>query len=130
MSKSEQTDQSKSERANEEVKYPEESAGKPSVFGCPECHGVLWELNEGELVCFRCRVGHSYAPGSLYEDLSEGAERSLWVAMRALEERAAMSRRMAESITSFGAERERLLDQAAGDMEHAERIREMMFKSE
>lgn len=130
MSESDQTGKPENDRANEEVKYPEEGAGQPSVFACPECHGVLWELNDGDLVRFRCRVGHSYSPGSLQEDLSENAESSLWAAMRALEEKAAMNRRLADTVFAFGSERERLRDQAAADMEHADRIREMIFKSE
>src|SRR5262249_13975549 len=31
--------------------------GRPSPFACPDCHGVLWELEEGKLLQFRCRVG-------------------------------------------------------------------------
>ena len=30
-------------RASEEV-------GTPSVFSCPECHGVLWEVEDGKLL--------------------------------------------------------------------------------
>jgi two-component system chemotaxis response regulator CheB len=36
-------------RENEEVFFSEQGNGKPSVFACPECHGVLWELQEGKL---------------------------------------------------------------------------------
>jgi two-component system chemotaxis response regulator CheB len=43
-------------RANEEVVYSDEGVGNPSVFACPECHGVLWEVKEGRLGRFRCRV--------------------------------------------------------------------------
>ncbi|MEY4577436.1 MAG: hypothetical protein RL701_2139, partial [Pseudomonadota bacterium] len=39
--------------------------GVPSAFACPDCHGVLWELHEGKLVRYRCRVGHAYLPQSL-----------------------------------------------------------------
>ena len=34
--------------------------GEPSPYSCPECGGVLWELKNGELMRFRCRVGHAY----------------------------------------------------------------------
>jgi two-component system chemotaxis response regulator CheB len=70
--------------------------GKPSAFACPECHGVLWELQEGKLVRFRCRVGHSYLPQSLSAAQSERAEEALWSALRTLRENAALSDRLAE----------------------------------
>jgi len=28
--------------------------GRRSVLACPDCHGVMWEVNEGELVRYRC----------------------------------------------------------------------------
>ncbi|WP_322745225.1 chemotaxis protein CheB [Nostoc sp. LEGE 12447] len=31
--------------------------GKPSTFGCPECGGILWEVEERNLLRFRCRTG-------------------------------------------------------------------------
>ncbi len=68
--------------------------GKPSAFSCPDCHGVLWEISEGELVRYRCRVGHAYSPQSLLASQSENLEEALWIAMRALEENAAMAERL------------------------------------
>jgi two-component system chemotaxis response regulator CheB len=38
---------------------PVEQLGRPSEFTCPECHGVLWELNDDDLLRFRCRAGQS-----------------------------------------------------------------------
>jgi two-component system chemotaxis response regulator CheB len=62
-----------------------ERPGTPSTFACPECGGTLWELQEGELTRFRCRVGHAFSPDSLLAEQSEALETALWSAFRALE---------------------------------------------
>ncbi|MDQ2764391.1 MAG: chemotaxis protein CheB, partial [Pseudomonadota bacterium] len=77
-------------------------AGDPSGYACPECHGVLWEIQEGELVRFRCRVGHAYSPDSLLASQSQGLEDALWVALRALEESASLARRLSERAGQRG----------------------------
>src|SRR5262245_34861077 len=58
--------------------------GKPSAFGCPECGGVLWEIDDAQLLRFRCRVGHAYSADSLVVEQTEGVEDALWAALRAL----------------------------------------------
>lgn len=73
----------------------EEIPGTPSAFACPECHGTLWELRDDDLIRFRCRVGHAYSPESLLAEHGKSLEAALWAALRALEEAAALSRRMA-----------------------------------
>jgi two-component system chemotaxis response regulator CheB len=70
--------------------------GAASVFACPECHGTLWETDEGGLLRFRCRVGHVYSPDSMLAAHSDSVDRALWAALRSLEERAALTRRMAD----------------------------------
>jgi two-component system chemotaxis response regulator CheB len=70
--------------------------GAPSVFTCPECHGALWEADEQGLLRFRCRVGHIYSPESMIAAQTDEVDRALWVALRTLEERAAMAYRLAE----------------------------------
>jgi two-component system chemotaxis response regulator CheB len=69
--------------------------GVPSAFACPDCHGVLWELREGDLVRYRCRVGHAYLPQALSAAQSNRLEESLWVALRTLKENRALSERLA-----------------------------------
>jgi two-component system chemotaxis response regulator CheB len=74
----------------------EDRPGKPSVFTCPECHGTLWEADEGGVLRFRCRVGHVYSPDSMLSAQTDEVDRALWVALRTLEERAALAYRLAE----------------------------------
>ncbi len=76
--------------------------GSPSAFSCPDCHGVLWEVPDGPLVRFRCRVGHAFSPESLAAVQEESVEDALWVAYRALEESAAMSTRLTARLRERG----------------------------
>jgi two-component system, chemotaxis family, protein-glutamate methylesterase/glutaminase len=76
--------------------------GVPSTMACPECHGVLWEVKDGELVRFRCRVGHAYSDEALLVHQSEQLEAALWTALRALEEHTALGRRLAARANSRG----------------------------
>ena len=74
----------------------EEKPGTPSVFGCPHCGGVLWELEDGDSLRFRCRVGHAFGAEGLAGAQSESLDTALWSAFRALEENAALIRRLAQ----------------------------------
>ena len=69
--------------------------GIPSTMSCPECHGTLWEHREGELIGFRCRVGHAFTEEALLSIQAEQLEAALWTALCALEEHSALSRRLA-----------------------------------
>ncbi len=73
----------------------ERPAGPPSGFTCPECHGPLWETSEGDLVRYRCRVGHAYSEDSMMLEQGSSVEAALWSALEALEERAEFLNRMA-----------------------------------
>jgi len=52
----------------------DEQDGAPSVFSCPECSGVLWEVQDGNMRRFRCRVGHAFSIGSMFAEQSEALE--------------------------------------------------------
>ncbi len=67
---------------------------EPSPFTCPDCHGTLW-MKDGEVVEFRCRVGHRYSEESMVEAQNDSVERAQWAALRALEEKAELHRRLA-----------------------------------
>jgi two-component system chemotaxis response regulator CheB len=76
--------------------HPEQWTAVPSPFSCPECHGVLFERPDGTLERFRCRTGHAYSAESLVAAQSKGLDEALWIALRALEENAALLDRLAK----------------------------------
>jgi two-component system chemotaxis response regulator CheB len=61
---------------------------------CPECGGTLWESEENGVTRFRCHVGHAFTVGTLDVGQSDALESALWGALRSLQERAALFRRL------------------------------------
>jgi two-component system chemotaxis response regulator CheB len=61
--------------------------GKPSLFTCPDCGGVLFHVDDPVLKRYRCFTGHAYSESSLLSKQSESIQATLWVALRQLEER-------------------------------------------
>jgi two-component system chemotaxis response regulator CheB len=57
-----------------------------SSYTCPECHGVLSTLKDGELIRFRCHTGHAFSTDSLLAALTENIEENLWGAIRSIQE--------------------------------------------
>jgi two-component system chemotaxis response regulator CheB len=76
--------------------------GQPSPFSCPDCGGVLWEIEESDLVRYRCRVGHAFSPESMAGALDESLEEALWTALKTLEESARLSKRLADNEAAHG----------------------------
>jgi two-component system chemotaxis response regulator CheB len=99
--------------------------GIPSAFSCPDCGGVLWEIDDGQSVRFRCRVGHAFSPDSLLAAQNDVMEQALWSALKTLEERLASGERQRGHkwmAARFG-ERER------DGRERAESIRKFLISS-
>ena len=109
-----------------------ERPGKPSGFACPECAGALWELQEGNVLRFRCRTGHAFSAGSLLAEQSEALEVALWSALRALEEKAALAHRMASRARDLNQpiSAKRFAQQAHEYQQCAVLIRQMLLKGE
>ena len=73
-----------------------------SLLTCPDCGGVLWEFKEGDATMFVCQIGHRYSLESMLNKQNESVEAALWAAVRALEERATLQRRMADISSERG----------------------------
>jgi two-component system chemotaxis response regulator CheB len=108
-----------------------ERNGPPSEFACPECGGALFELREGQLVRYRCRVGHAFSPESLAAQQAWAIDEALWTAFRALEERAALARDLAERMTERGFPHlAHAHEQQARDAEgHAQLLRQVLLEN-
>ncbi len=107
----------------------ESRAGRPSAFACPDCGGVLWELEENGFLRFRCRVGHAFTARHLGAEQRNAIETALWAALRALEESASLYRRMAERASSALHEptADRLNERAENTNENARVLREFLL---
>lgn len=60
--------------------------GTLTPFACPECHGVLAAIRDGDLVRYRCHTGHAYSSDTLLASITETIEDTLWSAIRGVEE--------------------------------------------
>ena len=78
--------------------------GEPSPYACPDCHGVLNTIPDDAVMRFRCRTGHAWTAEALVAQLDGDVEDALWTALRVLEERAEMSRRLADMAVQAGRE--------------------------
>lgn len=56
--------------------------GRPSHLSCPDCGGVLNEIDVDREMRFRCQVGHAFTPIGLAVAQREELERALSVAVR------------------------------------------------
>ncbi|HKU81003.1 MAG TPA: chemotaxis protein CheB, partial [Candidatus Tumulicola sp.] len=84
------------------IETPDERVdGAPSVFTCPDCGGTLWELEAGDLR-FRCRTGHAFSEATMLALHDGMLETAHWRAIRALEERCDLLRRLSRRAGERG----------------------------
>jgi two-component system chemotaxis response regulator CheB len=104
--------------------------GELAPFGCPDCGGVLTEVDDEQLIRFRCRVGHAYSADVLLACQEETVEQALFTALRALEERADLSRRFARRLrrNDLGQRADLAEEDADDDERQAEIVRQLLTR--
>ncbi len=107
-----------------------ERPGELSAFTCPECSGPLYEIQDGELIRFRCRVGHAHTASSLLDEKTDALESALYVALNSLEEGATMAQRLAERARSLDQEHaaKRFEERAREGRQRAAEIRRVLME--
>ena len=123
------TDQAISTGAGDPMEHLN-AIGHPSRFSCPECAGVLWEIDGARPRRYRCHTGHGFTLRALAKTQDEATEDALWGAMRALQEREALLRERAvdarEADTGAEASGDDLLTRAERTAVLGEQLRSMI----
>jgi len=60
--------------------------GTLTPYACPDCHGVLLAIADGDIIRYRCHTGHAHSADSLLATITEHIEDTLWNAIRGVEE--------------------------------------------
>ncbi|MBV8930275.1 MAG: chemotaxis protein CheB [Mycobacteriaceae bacterium] len=81
------------------TEFDVEALGPPSGYTCPDCNGGLMAITDSN---YRCWVGHAWTADSLLRARDTEVESALWVAVRSLQEKAKLSRRLAENAGGGG----------------------------
>jgi two-component system chemotaxis response regulator CheB len=109
-----------------------EKLGHVSKLTCPDCNGALWEIKDEDMLRYRCHVGHAFSAESLSEGQAEMLEIALWSAVRALEEKTVLARRIVERARRANQNRAaRLFEKRAEEAEvHGSMIRRLLLSAE
>ncbi len=81
------------------------------------------------MLTYRCRVGHSFTGDNMMAGQDQEVERALWSALRALEERTDLARRLAEHArrTARVLAAEHFTQRAQSSQEDAEALRGLLL---
>lgn len=89
-------------RSGPDVEHKPDLLGIASGYSCPDCQGVLIEMGPAR---YRCRVGHAWTADALLAAQGTAWERALWAALRTLDEKIGLGRKMTKYARKRGADR-------------------------
>ncbi len=100
-----------------------------SLFACPDCGGGLWETKNDVINRYRCHIGHAYTERDLILKQAETAGSTLWVALRMMEERKHLLKKIGDGnkkkgytfLTSTNVEKQ---DELEG---HINKLKDILF---
>lgn len=72
--------------------------GKLSPYACPECHGVLTLIKDGDITRFRCHTGHAYSARALLSSITEKVEEGIYGTLRGLDETVLLLNQLGDSF--------------------------------
>lgn len=112
--------------------HDEQHPGTPAGYSCPDCKGTLYELDDRDILRFRCRVGHAWSADALVTARDDEFGDALWTALRALEEQVSLTWRLAQRAErrDSGEVAERFRQQAHQAEARAATIRHVLLRSE
>jgi two-component system, chemotaxis family, protein-glutamate methylesterase/glutaminase len=111
----------------------DERLGVVSSLTCPDCSGPLYEIREGELSRYRCRVGHAYGSAEdVLEINRDKLEDTLYFALNKLQESATIAGRLAARAHKGGQEMAaaRFEERERESRQHAETLRRVLLGSQ
>jgi two-component system chemotaxis response regulator CheB len=97
----------------------------PADVTCPICHGLLTEAQPGVFQHSGDPFGHPRSLEQLVREHSQEMERVMWAAVRALEETAALARRI--SLQESGEMRKRFDEKAETTLAQADYLRKVLL---
>jgi len=106
--------------------------GDFSPYTCPECHGSLVQIMEGNTTRFRCHTGHAFTLDTLLSAITEKCEATLWSAVRVLQESELLTEHLSNHFRELGDHEisQIYLQKKAHIMHQAKLVRQAILKDE
>jgi two-component system chemotaxis response regulator CheB len=108
--------------------------GEKSIYACPDCGGGLWAINKqtGKTDRYRCHIGHSYSENDLVVKQGEILESTLWTALRIMEERRNLLKKMRDDNQKRGLVKiaASYHEKAEGIQFHIDKLKETLYATQ